>query len=771
MRNVRILTVVSVLLLFPLSMTALGESSPNPLSQEQLEAIAIQPARNWGATGSNVVPEMLPLFKEESIKFNGTTKKYRLHVPEKLEPDKKYPMILWLHGAGESGNDNKLQLVHLHHIITSLTGEKKRDFFLLVPQYGSNEFWAQDGGGSYMSVANVPDNIKEDKKKLEVFKKDLVKQARDAAPPNAVVTLKEEKITSKQPKPIKRMRVEKVGGFMGFGSKEVHVEEIIGFDEDDAEEVEMLLIKIGVETEATGGPLEFAFAMVDHVAENYPVDRNRITVSGLSTGGDGTWRALERRPELFAAAVPLVSWNALRDRDIEQSPILKKIPIWAIYSSDDNSIDWAREDFERVEKAGCNVKKTEFGICGHSAWTPAMLQADIFAWLLSRGKKDGEYIQIFDPGVDPDQMKGIVDVATRNTSQPALAPAVQDVPSLPPLRAVDMQIVSAAPLPPQQVPPEVLAELRHVVDAAEQRRAAELTQYQAASGRREMSPPATPNFSAEKENVCYVLAEKYFHLADGFITISRENRQARGPQAELAKSDAETAMETFERFVVTFKKLSPEAQLDLLPQLIGRARSLEGLRMLEGLLDDIPVHLADYPASMVDQRVIPPPTAPAAVYIYSNDEEVAEEVRTISAERIIEECNRPWAMTSESLYGMFAADWDKEAEAIPDFVVNSSSDDLAKKLATSIGNDPEAADFVAACKSILALQNKPMSSPWFETSGGRMQSDIQYSLSAKGQMFVRFLRAVKDSSGTDKAKELSKVAEKTMEKIEMVLAK
>ena len=106
-----------------------------PLSQEQLEAIAIQPASNWGKTGNNVVPEMLPLFKEESIQFGGTTRKYRLHVPENFEPGKKYPMVLWLHGAGERGDDNKLQLVHLHHIITSLTGEKKRDFFLLVPQY------------------------------------------------------------------------------------------------------------------------------------------------------------------------------------------------------------------------------------------------------------------------------------------------------------------------------------------------------------------------------------------------------------------------------------------------------------------------------------------------------------------------------------------------------------------------------------------------------------------------------------------------------------
>ena len=127
-------------------------------------------------------------------------------------------------------------------------------------------------------------------------------------------------------------------------------------------------------------------------------------------------------------------------------------------------------------------------------------------------------------------------------------------------------------------------------------------------------------------------------------------------------------------------------------------------------------------------------------------------------------------MTSESLYGMFAADWHREAEAIPDFIVNSTTEELSHRLARSIGNDPEAADFIAACRSILLLQHRPMSSPWFETSGGRLRSEIQYSLSPKGEMFVRFLRVVRDSgNNSDKARELSIVATRTLEKIEMVL--
>jgi len=93
-------------------------------------------------------------------------------------------------------------------------------------------------------------------------------------------------------------------------------------------------------------------------------------------------------------------------------------------------------------------------------------------------------------------------------------------------------------------------------------------------------------------------------------------------------------------------------------------------------------------------------------------------------------------------------------------------------LARSVSEDPESKEFIAACRSILSLTNKPMSSPWFETSGGRLRSEIQYSLSPKGQMFLRFLRVVADSgNNSDKARELSIVAAKTLEKMELVLEK
>ena len=111
---------------------------PQKLTLEQLEAIAKLAPRSNKA-GMKVHPAMVPLFRSMVLRYTGGTYKntplrFRLHVPDSYEVGKKYPLVVWLHGAGECGSDNINQLSHLHHIIPYLVGPKKRDFFLLVPQ-------------------------------------------------------------------------------------------------------------------------------------------------------------------------------------------------------------------------------------------------------------------------------------------------------------------------------------------------------------------------------------------------------------------------------------------------------------------------------------------------------------------------------------------------------------------------------------------------------------------------------------------------------------
>ncbi len=67
---------------------------------------------------------------------------YRLLLPENFDPARKYPVLFFLHGSGERGNDNEAQLVHGGNLFQS---EKVRNGFpaiVVFPQCPKNDFWA-----------------------------------------------------------------------------------------------------------------------------------------------------------------------------------------------------------------------------------------------------------------------------------------------------------------------------------------------------------------------------------------------------------------------------------------------------------------------------------------------------------------------------------------------------------------------------------------------------------------------------------------------------
>lgn len=75
--------------------------------------------------------------------INGTdTLPYRILLPENYDASKKYPLIYFLHGAGERGNDNEKQLVHGAKLF--LKTEVRKDFPAIVvfPQCPQKSFWS-----------------------------------------------------------------------------------------------------------------------------------------------------------------------------------------------------------------------------------------------------------------------------------------------------------------------------------------------------------------------------------------------------------------------------------------------------------------------------------------------------------------------------------------------------------------------------------------------------------------------------------------------------
>jgi predicted peptidase len=67
---------------------------------------------------------------------------YRILYPEKYDKSKKYPLVLFLHGAGERGNDNEAQLTHGSKLFLDPGNRKKYPAIVIFPQCPKDGFWS-----------------------------------------------------------------------------------------------------------------------------------------------------------------------------------------------------------------------------------------------------------------------------------------------------------------------------------------------------------------------------------------------------------------------------------------------------------------------------------------------------------------------------------------------------------------------------------------------------------------------------------------------------
>ncbi len=72
----------------------------------------------------------------------GDTLKYRILFPKNYSKDSIYPLVLFLHGAGERGNDNEAQLVHGADLFLKPENRKKYPAIVVFPQCKSFHYWA-----------------------------------------------------------------------------------------------------------------------------------------------------------------------------------------------------------------------------------------------------------------------------------------------------------------------------------------------------------------------------------------------------------------------------------------------------------------------------------------------------------------------------------------------------------------------------------------------------------------------------------------------------
>ena len=72
----------------------------------------------------------------------GSTIPYRLLMPKNYDAKKTYPLVIFLHGAGERGTNNTDQLKHGTSLFAQPENREKFPCFVFAPQCPKNQFWA-----------------------------------------------------------------------------------------------------------------------------------------------------------------------------------------------------------------------------------------------------------------------------------------------------------------------------------------------------------------------------------------------------------------------------------------------------------------------------------------------------------------------------------------------------------------------------------------------------------------------------------------------------
>ncbi|MGV3540798.1 MAG: alpha/beta hydrolase-fold protein [Rufibacter sp.] len=70
------------------------------------------------------------------------TLRYRILYPKNFDPAKKYPVLFFLHGAGERGSNNESQLVHGGKLFLQDSVREKYPAIVIFPQCPKNSYWS-----------------------------------------------------------------------------------------------------------------------------------------------------------------------------------------------------------------------------------------------------------------------------------------------------------------------------------------------------------------------------------------------------------------------------------------------------------------------------------------------------------------------------------------------------------------------------------------------------------------------------------------------------
>ena len=121
--------------------------------------------------------------------------------------------------------------------------------------------------------------------------------------------------------------------------------------------------------------------LIAALTREFSLDPDRIYLTGQSLGGGGTWDIIGKRPDLFAAAVPLCG-----DGNPSRVAAAQRLPIWVFHGAQDPlvPVTGSRDLVAALRAVGSPVKYTEYPDVGHDVWTRAYVDPALADWLFGQ---------------------------------------------------------------------------------------------------------------------------------------------------------------------------------------------------------------------------------------------------------------------------------------------------------------------------------------------------------------------------------------------------
>ena len=122
--------------------------------------------------------------------------------------------------------------------------------------------------------------------------------------------------------------------------------------------------------------------MLDTVLEQYRADEERVYLTGISYGGFGTFDIAAKYPERWAAIAPIVGTGKLSDAKVLADAAL---PIWMFGGGKDTTVKphWLYEMADALQQAGHPALRfTMHENMDHDAWKRVYEGEDLYNWFL-----------------------------------------------------------------------------------------------------------------------------------------------------------------------------------------------------------------------------------------------------------------------------------------------------------------------------------------------------------------------------------------------------